>query len=640
MAAAGAEASSSVQINTVRAEAEERLRGRVPAGTPWKTLTPEMLARILDSDAITELAWGPFHSTAALLIDQAGHWDLLHFERPSDVLAAWRRWRPDDPALQPIPASEKDLPHRSFGFYADAPYSDEAGAFMALWGCWPRPAWNIVGQEPGIWALRWGHSWQQPNTFDFGNCVRKQDESGHPASDYLPDSERGRRSAAVLEKKLAALLTGGHCTRGGPDDCLTTFEALVSLSPTHPSLPAIAKALAPDFEPDPQAPIPAAQRSSRSAPWDDPVWHAAQAAREDTMRQVLFVDQWLRILAHWPAGRDAPPMGEPRHSLHRLQALSRDLLKLDSIQGTISPWPTLRYSHSFANPWEAVATAARQHPAWRTALAEIGAQDATQADCEYFTDSPGFMLPASYWAGFAVARLEATADSCQTLKHSGLASAYSKAESELEYFASLRAMIGDEQRVEAHLEIVNEIARNCPLANDPWQVCRWRADASHARLEQEGSSRLPILKPDRFQAVLHAMPSIARHANASQGERAAAAILEKLGAASITARWSHPRHPVQALQLTVDDDEALLVFSRKSARLLRLPDLYDSMRRIASLSDIDGDGRLEVWYEETRESECEEDSEEDCRIHSHWFLGGEQFGGHLIPHLQGPPPTR
>ena len=81
------ELSTAKSINAIKIEVENRIRNEIPVSVPWRTLTPPLLSELLRQPAMTMAT----DQAVKLLLDQAGAWDLLHFEKPSDILALPKR---------------------------------------------------------------------------------------------------------------------------------------------------------------------------------------------------------------------------------------------------------------------------------------------------------------------------------------------------------------------------------------------------------------------------------------------------------------------------------------------------------------------------------------------------------------------
>ena len=279
---------------------ENRIRNEIPVSVPWRTLTPPLLSEVLRLPAMTTAT----DQAVKLLLDQAGAWDLLHFEKPSDILASWQRWFPSEPGFHPNPTGWV-IPQ--LNYYATGDYSDEAGAWMILSHCLPPPAWLAQNIEPMILTLEQGDNWDVARTYEFGRCIRTLSETGKIGSGNAPDTARGLRSAVVLDRKLTSYLRKNGCSGKGPDNCLVLLHALLSLTPKSPDLVSIAHSIGSSFKGqlDTSSSMFGVATGSHSNEY-------AQGIRRDLVRQLLFLDAWIAILVElrtmaWPV---TPMMSE------------------------------------------------------------------------------------------------------------------------------------------------------------------------------------------------------------------------------------------------------------------------------------------------------------------------------------------
>lgn len=628
--AAGAQTVAPDPLADLAAESRERRFARTPVSQPWRHLTRERLAQWLQGE---ELARLPRFEGLGTVIDQAGAWDLLHFDKPSDVRAQWHRWsRPEhrrsvDPGAQPA-----SLPSQGFGLYADAAYSDEAGAFVALWNCLAPAAWHVAHQHPMLWALEQGQPWDENGGIGFGGCVRQQSETSGLPERGVQATTRGLRSARVIADRLVAHLQRAGCSGSGPDDCLVVLHALLSLAPSRPELPALAASV-----------LDHHRRVLGELPPLPPVAPAPRLAelRRDLMERVLLLDLALQLERAQPAGLPV------RDTFAQLQSLVERQLALDVLQQGLRLLPRLRDTGAFAPPWRALHALADADPRWAAEMGSAVAMLAATPDCERAA-ALAFVATGwpdrDGWLQFAAQRLADDRPECRSLDLSGLAA--SQADPDLWQARNarplaaaplqrLQAMLGDESRSGAHLRLLQALAGPCPRAHDPWQVCRWTSPEQQ-RLGQP-QAMLPVRAADRFAARrlppadgsargwLVALQRVGLAREPALAQTVAAA----LPAGATEARlWRHPRHPLAALELITprQDDGArphqLLLIGRHDARRVELP---GDGQPLQALSDIDGDGRLELWFGDLAARRV--------------ALGGEVFGRHLLPYLPGPPPT-
>jgi hypothetical protein len=436
----------------------------------------------------------------------------------------------------------------------------------------------------------------------------------------------------VIEDRLVAHLQRAGCSGSGPDDCLVVLHALLSLAPTRPELPALAASVLDHHRRGlgELPPLPAAAPAPRLA-----------ELRRDLMQRALLLDLALQLERAQPAGLPA------RDTVAQLLALVERQLALDVLQQGLHPLPRLRDTGAFAPPWRALRALADADPRWAAELGSAIAELAATPDCQR---ADGLAFAATGWPDrdgwlqFAARRLADDRPDCQSLTRSQLADSQAdpglwQARSARPLAAAplqdLQAMLGDESRSGAHLRLLQALAGPCPRAHDPWQLCRWTS-AEQQRLGQPRAT-LPVRAADRFAArrlppgdgSTRGWLAALQRQGLARNPALAQAVAAALPAGATEARlWRHPRHPLAALELLAprQDDGArphqLLLIGRDGARRVELPGGGPPLQAV---SDIDGDGRLELWVGDT-----------DTRRVA---LGGEVFGRHLLPYLPGPPPT-
>lgn len=610
--------------------------------------------------------------------------EQLRFNRPSDVLATWRSWHPDEGFAAPLSVNAKltrdyDPPRldalHGYVVLAGSNFDDEATAFVALGACLPPAAWVVFEQSPMLWVLEHGGQWKAPNDLDFGGCVRKRSQENMAPGRSSPDTAGGIRAAVVLEKKLTDYLLKNRCSGKGPDDCLTLLDALLSLSPSSPRLISVLQAVAKDFPPLTGSFI-SPDLGVKQRVYEGPVWEKAQTIRRRLMEQVLYLTLRLRIFAVRPNQIDLP--GEPAATFSRLMPLVKDLSQLDSTQANPWPHPRIDRQWPFANPWQVVPDTAA-YPAWDQAIADLGTHAAQQTvgvgrgqECPSAPQDSLNPLPNAYWRGYWIAALKAGPGQCPPQGDTGWVSSYIEAadsdDIRLKRFEPLRSFLGDESRADAHLALVAPLRAHCPMAKDPWEICQWAGTEESKRWQTNPPRRLPVPLRKRFMSetlTVGGMDSASpgarfdvslarlqrREGRALTDVQALLAEIQKAGVPELVIRWWHPASPVRAVQLTLpttgkagtDGQQALILYGVGiPAKLVYLPGgfgQYDE-GELAAISDVDGDGRLEVWFSGVW-GECDGEDlipGKDCSI-TLYHLGGEVFGDRLGPYIKGRNPS-
>lgn len=604
----------------------------------------------------------------------------LRFERPSDILAMWRRWRPDDPSLAPLAATsngrDRTLRRLDFlcksgrhylggcvgeGVFADDRFDDEAAAFVAMGACLAPAAWVMHERSPLLWVQEFGGQWTF-NNLDFGACVRKRARGVGYLHHDSPDTPLGLRAAAMLERKLGNYLLNHKCTGRGPDDCLTLLDALLSLNPRSPQLPAVLMALAPEFAPLPRPGIaPEAARQGETGA-------SAQPLRRRLMSQVVYLTLRLRALAA-RADEEVLP-GEPAATLARLEPLREDLSRLDAMQGGLWPRPRVDKDSPLTDAWGALSKV-QPTPHWEQALVALGdaaARRMTEPGRSCLSAGDESMAPRSeaYWRGYWITALVDAVTDCAPRGDTGWVRTYRAAERAddpaLLRYAALRPLLGDERRASAHLALVQPLAEHCPMPSDPWGICAWAGTAQSRRWQTESSRRLPLRPNQRFRADALSAPAVATptdlDAAISLLQRHEGRELPQLRnlltrlatdhTLEVTRRWWHPASPVRALELVTVRQQGgngellrslILYGSVDPPRQVQLPGGYGQYDDgdLAALSDLDGDGRPEVWFAGTW-GECDGEggiAPRDCS-RTAYQLGGEVFGDRLGPYVVNP----
>lgn len=455
------------ELSAIAAEAMRRARGEDPPGLPWQHLDTERLGRLLAMPDFASLA----PEAKEVLIAQAGAWNLIRFERPSQAIAPWVRWYPERKIGVPIAPDYRGSVSSPSVARTDKYWGDESGAAIALLKCMPDPVWVVHDGEPMLAAMERLGNWDQANAFDFGSCVRQQDDDVWVAWPQAPSKVRGLRSAAVLERKLATFLLSGTCTDRGPDSCLVSLHALVSLNSRHPDLVPILKALEPGFGltdelPDPATTYPA---NPWSIPWED--LGAALEPRRRILRRIFFLSAKLPVLLdqvqRWPA----------QELRTTLVTLVRHTLALDAV--TIDRNRDLDLGRfPFSSPWKAVHERRKGSPRLAAALMRAGSGSGALAGC-LPRSSGRDTLPPEFVYAYVMSKRGHGDMNCGTLPYAWIAQEYFASakygrSGRLEELGDARAMLELKPgRSREARELLVELRKHCKksITRDPWQVC-------------------------------------------------------------------------------------------------------------------------------------------------------------------------
>lgn len=460
-------------------------RQRVPkaqrTAPEWHVLERDKLARLLQMPEFAALD----DQTKEPLIDQAGAWELMPFTDPASAQAMWARWFPKRNVDRPVATEGRDIPLSSpVSYYVDRSWGTESGAMIAFFHCYPNPAWYVRHDEPMLWALEHGSGWEHPNAFDFGKCVRWQSEEFGDASS---ETARGKRSADVIERVLSKTLLKLRCTGEGPNRCLPMVHALLSLSPKHENLPAILRAIEPDFAPLDDVRIPESLLGRRGPDLTVPPGPLTDAERvhireinRKAMLKAFFLSAKLPVLIDrptvWPTGemqRTVAALVNLTIVLNRIEWLSegRGNLRLDGDRDG---------HYRFADPWRAIRMAGVL-PEVESTLIRLGREYAREQGCQ---SAHWHMkeLPQSFWLAYAEVKLASEQTSCGVIaEYTDAAGRYGEARRGKT--ENLRAIAGLRRFVDgggaAGRDVVDALATACSEKGssmlDPWQICQKQA---------------------------------------------------------------------------------------------------------------------------------------------------------------------
>lgn len=472
---------SALEFDAAVIESKRRHRGRRedPVDGPWESLDPDRLRRMLQMPAFAALT----AQTKEPLIDQAGAWNLLTFERPSEALALWAMLFPERQPGQPIdPQWGTHLPSLQV-YRADASWATEAAATMIMMDCLSRPVWHIYAQDPMLWAMRSNMGWEMPNRFDFGICVRKSPPAHGPGRwSHSPDTDYGHQIAAVLEQKFSRLLLRQGCDGKGPDSCLHLMYALASLNPRHPQWPAILDKTALAFTPE-QMPLPTAQWLQRvrdkGHPLDDADRHTLLAAHTAIARQMIYLGIRLQVLSHSATSWPQHGMRELRTTIDHIltQALAQQAL--GAVYIGQMPLDVVGTSFPPADPWRSFRASPEWPSALQAAVRDWARDHASAADC-VLPERLLQWVPPMMALAWSLERMQQGRDTCKALPQQWIAQQY--AQGRTAALAQLRTYLplAASQHSTKHLVKIKNHSWLCtgwtditrPPPQDPWKLCK------------------------------------------------------------------------------------------------------------------------------------------------------------------------
>ncbi|MBI5041019.1 MAG: hypothetical protein HZB57_07430 [Gammaproteobacteria bacterium] len=591
----------------------------------------------------------------------AGQGSILTFDKPSDIVGKVSAWFPGE-----IAAARASDRQSFFGYvHMWGPYTswgDEQIAFLTLWNCMPQIAWLRPAENPFTRRLSdslpfMAIAARSSNELDFGQCVRTR--SGLRPAWTEADipvvrkevRDMSERVTPVLRNKFANFLTTHRCQGTGPDDCVLILLLWASLSPADAELAVAIQMLEAEVAPD--SPLPELQKPADQ--YEDGAQEGEQ--RFDTaLRQAAFLRAKLISVLNAPTAWPADALQALLHQLTQLQQ------KLAAAIDHRWNYYELDYYNEPVNPWSVFARCPGNTPQVQAAiLAElngIGA-DATCAVYEQWFKQGGASLQTAY----ALKRLTAN----QSLRCASPDWAWLK-QGRSSGARALRngylALLGRGETGSMHDMLLSGLTDNgqaCfdgnAVADTGWlhDVCKtWISEPQAVRPALE-HSRLRLGDAEAFsEAPLEPIPAAVmaqderaqseqaqwlgrlgqnRKGDAGQKLQAIAAELSRRGVLVYAAtQWNHPDHPTSLIELQISMAEQssepvwpfmgsrlLLVIEPQNIALVGVPQRFNYQYdegEIAHVSDLDEDGKFEVWFSGTF-GECDgEDLQPgvDCAI--------------------------
>ena len=312
-----------------------------------RVATPERVDRLFRMPEVAKLP-KILRENGLIFAGQPGS-TLLRFDKPSEVLSKVALWFPDE--MVSARSRDERIVIHLFGPFKN--WALEPATFMALWNCMPQEAWLDPKTNP--FRNRLGKaqfmsmSGRGSGDTDFGECVRaRSGYYGVITNEEAAQLVEQMRQMAVrvvphLQNKFANFLQTNRCRGSGPDDCVLLLHLWASLAAEDPRLARMLQSLEPDLALN--APLPAMKMPfSQSRPEFE-----SGTERFDTVwRRAAFLRAKLRSIL---AGSNAWPQEALRASLQQVIALQKllddpyaahfDYADLDYRAPAISPWQIL-----------------------------------------------------------------------------------------------------------------------------------------------------------------------------------------------------------------------------------------------------------------------------------------------------------
>lgn len=585
--------------------------------------TPERIARLFN---MPEFLQQPTVIRENGLIF-AGQGTLLTFDRPSDVLNKISAWFPKEVAAARASKEQHFFTHlHLYGPFVN--WNDEAAAFLGLWNCMPQVAWLKPQENPfmkrlsgGLPLLAIASRSSSEQEFDFGFCVRQRNgyRPGWTEAEHRANQEEirrtGERVVPVLRKKFERFLTSSRCRGTGPDDCVLVLRLWASLSPDDAALARSIQTLEAEVAPD--SPLPALQKPA--ADYGSGAGEG-EARFDEALRKAAFLRAKLLSVLNAPA---AWPSRALPATLHQMTLLQQKMLAAIDYRWR---YYELDYYNTPVNPWAIVSEGMGQYPHLRDAvLAEIDALP-EDAPCEVFESwfkYGGASLPTIYalkhWSDKPPLR-------CASPDWTWLRQGKSAEARDLrKRFLGLLGQGAMHDMLLANLTEDGNRCFNKKGAVEDWlrETCRtWISEPQNVPLKLQ-HSRLSLSKARQFRMTgAQPLPKLAEgdvgdeqgqwllglipgmSAEAAQEVRAFADDLRRRNIHINDARiWSHPRHGTSLIELELrvnEDSHLVMAIGPRTLTTIEIPERFrGNGSEIVHVSDLDEDGRLEIWWAES-----------------------------------------
>ena len=587
----------------------------------------------------------------------AGQGSLLNFDKPSDIEAKMSRWFAAEFAKARA-EQQRGSPTPFFQFmhlYGPYPsWKSEAAAFITLWNCMPHIVWVKPEQSPFAWRRSDSLPFmaiadRSSGTSDFGTCVHERSGyHGHVRTDAelaaLKNDIRktGNQIEPVLRAKFAHHLAINRCRGTGPDDCVLILLLWSSLSPADTELAKSIRMLEDEVAPAGALPplhkaIDAYERGGQES----------EANIDAALRKAAFLNAKLHSVifaeSAWPADALSVTLRQISQ-LYRLSEANRNFRWSD------------RYDFSRGTdvyPWQALNKVAGKNP--RVQAAVLTEMERLASSCD---DLEPWLKLRSEWRSILALRHfnDPSPSNCIGPDWNELKTATSGEllQHRNQYLSLLGKASGN-----MHEKLLSEFTDtgNACFGSEAipeWQraLCKtWIAEPQtvtitlpHHRLSLNDDNQfhavpLPLDQntQGKVQADAEWLIRLTQDMDAAAKQTMQAFIdILKLRKGSINTAtwWSHPRHDKALLELRLYINDSptqptwpysgshmLFVFSGKSLSAVGVPYRFtgnNDENLVAYVSDLDGDGNLEVWWSESPH-QCRGDSSDlersiDCGV--------------------------
>lgn len=575
------------------------------------------------------------------IVEAARH-NRLHFATPGAAVAKLRGWYPDHRTLG---ASLDVLPQQLI----DTDWSGEAIALLVVAQCWPEVASSQPDGDPlrsqGIAGKAW--------PIDLGACTRGLlERRGKRSLDEAAQRKLADDALAVLRQKLVATLRAGSCREKGADDCGLLLLELASIAPNdaalHDAIDRVEQQLAasPDLDHPyrrfaiARAKVALALAAMESFTTEAPLhlrlldsaeerlpravlWLRAKAGLppapavlpEETVRKILIgaLDAHLALLALAEAER---AKGKPCCLLET----NAHLRPLDPIEDTASA-DVRKRAVAYLN--DEVKRRAAQAPCDEGLGRRLNGKSASGSDGRY-------TLGAQLALVYAFERLRNNdADTCA-------APALPQKAPDRPWLVDAEGIIGgllaDDKHPRAHAAAESLLDAWCTASPDS-RLCETVAPSVELSEDM-------LVDTARFvsQSVAADKIALAKHLPAPLADQVLTRVDAAVCRTEALTLWTHPQRKAVVVEPncapTPESDsslQSLLVARDDSAAWVKVSPgfLHGTHGRLLAVTDLDDDGRPELWFK-GQLVECESEEEKEAgapRCDPDGIVAKEVFGG-------------
>ncbi|MEQ1513094.1 MAG: hypothetical protein ABL934_10505 [Lysobacteraceae bacterium] len=623
------------ELQALRAELEALRQEEMKALGKGEMNLADLRARLATPDQVERLFATPAfladpEDAKAMAFMLAGPGEALRFDKPSDVLATVAARFPAELAA----SRAKGASFISPSLYGPYPHwTPQSIAWMALWQCtptfvWMEPDGSPFRREPGLTHRRVLNALGDDD--DFGDCLQHglgREHFGRDAAAQQRDKDRRQamlaRALPLLTDRLLRHLETAGCSGQGPDDCVAVLLMLSQIAPGDPRLARQLARLEPEVKPTDPLPEPLQSRERyerRQQPVGEPR-HLTFLRRAAFLRAKLAVAlaagsdlalppvlaQLSLLATRWEAAFDwrwsryqleqSPrfdPWAQLRRSAGHAAAFEAVLAHVDQARTAGASCETLA-------PWLAVAKPWREaESAWtlrlRDALAERALDHPERPACHDFDWAALREAPQSPLRDRLLARLPKASGVERERLLSGLtqngADCLAK---DKPLPAALAAVCTPWVHTPQHLAL-NDARLPTPLS---------RANAFRERswlLPAKGSQDAAAEMRQAWAAAAEGLSPVLDPAWAAF---TAQVLAEADGFQATLRQWRLAGHPQVLVEVQSNRAPLLYVLSAQGAQPVAVPARFRGERGgrgIVRVSDLDRDGRLELWWSGNFES--------------------------------------